>query len=44
MTRGDVKRYFTAYSQLATEHVASSTAVMSYVLLWMIFYNLCHVF
>jgi hypothetical protein len=26
------------------EHVFSSTAILSYILFWMIFYNLCHVF
>lgn len=26
------------------EHVFSSTAILSYILFWMIFYNICHVF
>lgn len=26
------------------EHIFSSTAILSYILFWMIFYNVCHVF
>jgi hypothetical protein len=26
------------------EHIFSSTAILSYILFWMIFYNICHVF
>jgi hypothetical protein len=31
-------------SQVYLEHVFSSTAILSYILFWMIFYNVCHVF
>eukprot|EP00877_Chromochloris_zofingiensis_P002155 jgi/Chrzof1/11940/Cz06g15120.t1 len=40
----NIKKYFTNWTQVLVEHVFSSTAILSYILCWMIFYNLCHVF
>ena len=39
-----VPRCFHAWPQVLTEHVFGQTAVLSYLLCWMIFYNLAHVF
>jgi hypothetical protein len=39
-----VPRCFHAWSQVLTEHVFGQTAVLSYLLCWMVFYNLAHVF
>jgi hypothetical protein len=39
-----VPRCFQTWSQVATEHVFGQTAVLSYLLCWMVFYNLAHVF
>jgi MFS family permease len=39
-----VPRCFHAWSQVLTEHVFGQTAVLSYLLCWMVFYNLSHVF
>lgn len=39
-----VPRCFQMWSQVLTEHVFGQTAVLSYLLFWMVFYNLAHVF
>ncbi|KAF8064484.1 Emc6 [Scenedesmus sp. PABB004] len=41
---GDYRKYFTSWDKVALEHVFSSTAILSYILLWMLFFNVCHVF
>jgi hypothetical protein len=39
-----VPRCFHQWSQVLTEHVFGQTAVLSYLLCWMVGYNLAHVF
>lgn len=39
-----VPRCFQAWSQVLTEHVFGQTAILSYILCWMVTYNLAHVF
>eukprot|EP00878_Enallax_costatus_P002746 GHUV01002936.1.p1 GENE.GHUV01002936.1~~GHUV01002936.1.p1 ORF type:complete len:130 (+),score=26.87 GHUV01002936.1:622-1011(+) len=41
---GNYKKFFPSWDKVALEHVFSSTAILSYILFWMIFYNICHVF
>eukprot|EP00775_Hariotina_reticulata_P004719 gene4719-4969_t len=41
---GSYKKFFPSWDKVALEHVFSSTAILSYILFWMIFYNICHVF
>ncbi|KXZ51809.1 hypothetical protein GPECTOR_11g250 [Gonium pectorale] len=36
--------YFVSWNNLLFYGVFSSTTLLSYILFWMIFYNLCHVF
>ena len=44
MAKGDIKKFFQGWSPVLTEHIFSQVTVLSYILFWMIFYNLCHVF
>ncbi|KAI8472621.1 MAG: Rab5-interacting protein-domain-containing protein [Monoraphidium minutum] len=41
---GSIDKYFPSWNSVIIEHVFSSTALLSYVLCWMIGYNLCYVF
>lgn len=34
----------TCRDKVFLDHIFSSTAILSYILFWMVFYNLCHVF
>jgi hypothetical protein len=44
MAGGGVRRCFMGWTPLLWDHVASQITVLSYILFWMIAYNLCHVF
>ncbi|KAG2447643.1 hypothetical protein HYH02_007561 [Chlamydomonas schloesseri] len=37
-------QYFVSWNTLLFHSALSSTTLLSYILFWMIFYNLCHVF
>eukprot|EP00879_Flechtneria_rotunda_P013546 GHRR01014144.1.p1 GENE.GHRR01014144.1~~GHRR01014144.1.p1 ORF type:complete len:132 (+),score=45.15 GHRR01014144.1:325-720(+) len=41
---GNYRKFFPSWDKVVLEHVFSSTAILSYILFWMIFYNICHVF
>ncbi|WIA19146.1 hypothetical protein OEZ85_003794 [Tetradesmus obliquus] len=41
---GNYKQFFPSWDKVYLEHIFSSTAILSYILFWMIFYNVCHVF
>lgn len=41
---GNVRMYFPTWNLFLFGNVFSSTAILSYILFWMIFYNLCHIF
>lgn len=41
---GNYEKYLGTWDKVFLEHIFSSTAILSYILFWMIFYNVCHVF